>query len=453
MLCLSKKEHESAIARLDWSNRNLKTLTLDSLDLETSRIDRRSKKNPYNRIRDHAKSLHHVLKLGWSCTCQFAHLANLHLELRQLEVTPRFKVSFPATHSSSPLWKETSIHPLEPEDVLESPLSSERIDQQSHNGLAQAKIEPRKSLQNREGNTRSIVKADSRIVLGAPSNSAIRGQETYGFENTTTTAKKVVWGSHKPLSLPKQQVEASKFQRQSDNLESTKIASLCFTLQQERHDSVGLGCLYDEQRKHEVFIVSQPSIKPLGETVSLHEILSYESKDLSLGPPASHIAQASGRKIPCLTKKNRLQLAVTLASTALQLQTTPWLDQTWNRRDILFHDGLIESPHVSKTFSKEQVEPNTSIRSVNPWTPIRNTSIFGLGVLLLELSFGKPLESFKKDDDPAPFTEIAIARRLVDELTEEESSGYADAARSVTILILYISPLDISIVTCLCKSD
>lgn len=62
--------------------------------------------------------------------------------------------------------------------------------------------------------------------------------------------------------------------------------------------------------------------------------------------------------------------------------------------------------------------------------PVRNQTLFALGILLLELSTGKPLDSFKDPQSSSPFEDFIIARQLLQRIEEEESSNYLDAAQA-----------------------
>lgn len=66
---------------------------------------------------------------------------------------------------------------------------------------------------------------------------------------------------------------------------------------------------------------------------------------------------------------------------------------------------------------------------------VKNEIIFGLGILLLELSYGQPLEAFKTpadvdergDDRPDGITECLIVERLAKELHQHKPWRYAGA--------------------------
>lgn len=145
-----------------------------------------------------------------------------------------------------------------------------------------------------------------------------------------------------------------------------------------------------------------------------------------------------------LTGKERLQLALILASTMLQLHTTPWLSERWGKSDILFlrqlggtRAPLIEQPYISKAFRSSKALPSTcAILGKSPSTSIiRNKSVFDLGVLLIELCFNKSLEQIQTPDDldddgkVNSYTSLATANRLIPKVYDEAGIRYGDAVR------------------------
>ncbi|QVM06015.1 hypothetical protein D8B26_000725 [Coccidioides posadasii str. Silveira] len=140
-----------------------------------------------------------------------------------------------------------------------------------------------------------------------------------------------------------------------------------------------------------------------------------------------------------LSRADRLQLAVTLASSILQLYQTPWLEDVWQKDEILFiqrTDGPVYGQpfitrHLSSAVSKQtkpKLEPHTH-------PVIRNPVLFALGVLLIELCLSKPLEQLRlpeemdKDGHPNPLSNWMTANRLVDEIYMKGGSRYGDAVR------------------------
>lgn len=137
----------------------------------------------------------------------------------------------------------------------------------------------------------------------------------------------------------------------------------------------------------------------------------------------------------------RLNLAVILASSVLQLHKTPWLNDHWSADNIFFvtrgQDIVYKHPFVSQCFkgietrSQRQYIPPV-LRSV-----IKNQSLYALGILLIELKYKKPIhelhvpEDGPLSDDPvtAVLTEFNTADRLVDQLYGEVGRFYGDAVR------------------------
>jgi hypothetical protein len=108
-----------------------------------------------------------------------------------------------------------------------------------------------------------------------------------------------------------------------------------------------------------------------------------------------------------LSRKQRLGLAVSLASAVLQLYDTPWLDEFWTVDDFCFffkgidgnHNPSISNPYVSRSFSTrsslgEQL-PRSRARDtlLNPF--VINKTLFALGIVLIELCLNQPFDSLR----------------------------------------------------------
>jgi hypothetical protein len=135
-----------------------------------------------------------------------------------------------------------------------------------------------------------------------------------------------------------------------------------------------------------------------------------------------------------LTRKERLQLALTLASSVLQLHKTQWLGERWGKNDILFLGGNV--PYVSRTFLASSHPPPQDLATPVKSLPIvRNETIFALGVILIELCLGSALENMRSPEDLSDdgtsnsLTNYLTARRLVNEVYDEGGGRYGDAVR------------------------
>lgn len=109
-----------------------------------------------------------------------------------------------------------------------------------------------------------------------------------------------------------------------------------------------------------------------------------------------------------LSDKDRLKIALTLASTVLQLYDSPWIDKVWSGQDIQFlssksadsYEAPINGPFVSTSFhgptktpESQQVAP-TSSSLVDSLIPSK--VLFALAVMLIELCLDKTLMEMRQ---------------------------------------------------------
>jgi hypothetical protein len=161
-----------------------------------------------------------------------------------------------------------------------------------------------------------------------------------------------------------------------------EIKDLCSTLRGVNPTTTGLGYLFDhEKQKHELSCLAQ---KVEGseslDLISLDKLLAIDG-------------------YLRLTSQERYKIASVLASSVLQLQTTPWLRKNLNKNSIFFyHDGdniLVDQPYISHSFpsikTSNRPSGNAADESQNN-TPPRE-SLSSLGILLLELCCGQAIEN------------------------------------------------------------
>ena len=135
-----------------------------------------------------------------------------------------------------------------------------------------------------------------------------------------TNTKQASKGSYNVCQQATSNPKAQKASLATDTT-CIRISSLCLALKDA--DCRGkveecLGHLTDQDRQLGVYLIGQHSLTTGPETMTLQDILS-QGMSLYLG---------HAPRIPLSTLKFRLELAATLSSTALQLQTTPWLDSS-----------------------------------------------------------------------------------------------------------------------------
>lgn len=143
-----------------------------------------------------------------------------------------------------------------------------------------------------------------------------------------------------------------------------------------------------------------------------------------------------------LSWESRLEIAVTLASSVLQLDGTSWLKTTWRTDDILFLPTCgaqigqkldYAHPYISWKIGSR----DTSTDAVHDATQraahrIRHDMLFALGVTLVELSFGQVLSELRTPadiDSTQALTEFNTACRLEPYVYSERGSRVGDVVR------------------------
>jgi hypothetical protein len=151
-------------------------------------------------------------------------------------------------------------------------------------------------------------------------------------------------------------------------------------------------------------------------------------------------------------KTNRLKLAFTLSSAVLRLDSTAWLQGPWTPGDFLYWravestDGSVAiETYVSKDFASRGNSGPSSAKSAstsqslnaahdgkNPF--IRNTTLFNLALILIELCFNRSIEDLTELVDQGSTkngTHFRTALRLVnsDYIRIKRGIHYQDAVK------------------------
>lgn len=132
--------------------------------------------------------------------------------------------------------------------------------------------------------------------------------------------------------------------------------------------------------------------------------------------------------LPLIAKR---KLAVILARSLLHLHEGLWLGTEWSKRHITFFYANSDTidyqrPYVTTSFDgDDEAAPDLSLFH-------RNASILALGILLVEIHTGKPIETYRTPEDLCNGTEVnantdwTVADRVVKSL-DDCSHGYKDA--------------------------
>jgi hypothetical protein len=201
-----------------------------------------------------------------------------------------------------------------------------------------------------------------------------------------------------------------------ENVEEASMAdvhNLCDTIATYRSNFTTSSCLKGNECRFALSPSKGGGSKPdTSKSVTLEFLLSSESA------------------IP-LTRCDRYFIALTIASSHLQLQSTQWMHSSWNKSHIFFlRDATdqakihLDQPYISRNFDTR------SDSSPNP----DDLNLSSLGIILLELCFGIALEEHplrKKystaDQAPNPFLDLAAALEWSSRAVGEAGPEYADA--------------------------
>lgn len=140
-----------------------------------------------------------------------------------------------------------------------------------------------------------------------------------------------------------------------------------------------------------------------------------------------------------MTRQERFTIAVILASSLLQLHSTPWLHDRWTKNDIIFHPDeaqqrIIPHPLLCGEFHSKSAASRPSPSSTGKFNP--KTALSSLGIMLLELCFGKAIEDhplreqyFGPNNQPNVFTDISTAKEWHEDVLGELGDDVSDAIR------------------------
>ncbi|KAL8733473.1 MAG: hypothetical protein Q9166_002099 [cf. Caloplaca sp. 2 TL-2023] len=154
-----------------------------------------------------------------------------------------------------------------------------------------------------------------------------------------------------------------------------------------------------------------------------------------------------------LSRKDRLQIAVILASSVLQLDGTSWLKSGWSSNDIFFHWKNGQVLQYAYPYLSWQRCCNTEVpcalESLNISNHmIRNEIVLALGLTLIELCFGKTLMDMRKPEDidvDEISTRLRTATRLHHRVYDEMGIPYGDVVRRCLFQLFDVRELSLDI--------
>ncbi len=130
----------------------------------------------------------------------------------------------------------------------------------------------------------------------------------------------------------------------------------------------------------------------------------------------------------------RLSIAANLARSVLMFWGSPWVRSSWTSHDVLFPGAAVddESDHadVDRIFVEAVVKESNlsedSVTSLRPFAP--NALLFGLGVMLLELSFETAWQNMQDDNEheAGPHSEFFTVTRMSKKISPTLGITYAN---------------------------
>ncbi|KAK5682107.1 hypothetical protein LTS10_005232 [Elasticomyces elasticus] len=148
---------------------------------------------------------------------------------------------------------------------------------------------------------------------------------------------------------------------------------LCQNFSSKPADDIRLGTLVQDQDVYDVY--------PTRET-------------LATSPSATLADLLQPGSAVILTRVQRYNIALTLAMSHLQFHATPWLHQGWAAERVCIQ--AVPGPNALYPHD-EPLNPymSTSFQPPSNAIPLEQNGFSQLGILLLELCFGRPLEEHK----------------------------------------------------------
>lgn len=333
----------------------------------------------YRYIRDASLYLYNTLVSHWSCTCQIPHLANICL-MKEGEDTSRenaisFELAIDTAQqlatSTGPVWLEVKlVDPASPVVVGSGDPSADRWVNQlrEHSKPFVFHIDE---------------KAPPRKLTKTMASGSATGSATSG-KTFTEQASISVQVSHETMPSPSTTTAAF------ESLDLEKVGNFCTYFRKTASPCLAKcacptcqGGGAHKFEKHHLLLQSGQRLDS-GQPTSLNDIITWVAED--------EISRS-------MSRMGILHLAAGLASAVLQFHSTPWLRENWQSHDVRFYGGEdVQSGdksglETSDPFLRIELEALTSARELHDESVsglARNEMLFRLGIVMLELGYGKP---------------------------------------------------------------
>jgi hypothetical protein len=125
----------------------------------------------------------------------------------------------------------------------------------------------------------------------------------------------------------------------------------------------------------------------------------------------------------------KLTLARLLVLSVLRFRATAWLSESWSSGDIYFHDDYsLSSPCLNIQLSNALINLGTN-PTFTASSIAANSTLFSLGVVLLELGYNAPLQMLRREEDRKggsnnQLTDFFTAQRLGKLVSKQLNATY-----------------------------
>ncbi|MCJ1431580.1 hypothetical protein MMC27_000934 [Xylographa pallens] len=346
-------------------------------------------------LRGNASNLHAILKASWTCECDSLHKIGLRLEDRSENRKSDFNIVFESPSKGGPSSgrQEVVIKLMEgPKDKQGLDLPPSHEESFSSNGtdasvpvLSFPKDTKRLPVQRQGG---EVSTNTSLHALAVGKDMPVQDKDKVNGSDITRKLVKrrkiIPTASGQTTSL----LPESERQRQTlaDNkIHSQKrIKDLCSIMYSP---VFGEPCTY--------YLLGDSKFQ-----CRLYRQVSYGT--LSCRDAINLEVLLAGLNGQILSRRQRVLIASTLASSLLQFQKTSWVPSGWLKKDIwLYDDGtkLLEQPYIAESFRSLRIEEEMAqedhlvANQISKEQDRFDTPLIRFGILLLELCFGETIEA------------------------------------------------------------
>ncbi|KAB8356648.1 hypothetical protein FH972_024225 [Carpinus fangiana] len=129
------------------------------------------------------------------------------------------------------------------------------------------------------------------------------------------------------------------------------------------------------------------------------------------------------------------ELALTVALSLLGLEEGTWLSHGWTKQNISFFHTADNKLDYGRPFFSTSFDHVPATLSEERCSGHRNPRILDLGILLLEIELGRPLESYRAEierysEDSNPYSDFGVADHVAERKLIGSSVDYREAVQA-----------------------